>query len=365
MDKETISKLKLSELIKPFEEGKEISVLEFYNHIDYLYKHNPNIRKMSKDAYHKASNITEKGLIGTNNNFEAGPSTESNNLLENASNTDNKPLGQFGEQSLNQILTKFKEFKFREPMSNMHVTVNPLPLLTNFLGYGLILNSYMKHIHNRPFKPNLSQTELKIQHLQRRRFAYCFSLGIAPMMVLGSKYAALKLKDIFSIDLFSLSGQGSESGVISDNSKSLDTSNKINTSGLFGLFLIKLKQKLSEPMKLIFIFLFCLFTIFKLLGYNLNDIINTELTLVYFRTYFYVVIFLMIIYIIIHLLLLHIFYKNNKIKIPKILPEFLINWIKEFKTVTKTKAAFESFKQEYYIQLYLYLFILIFIAVIL
>jgi len=66
----------------------------------------------------------------------------------------------------------------------------------------------------------------------------------------------------------------------------------------------------------------------------------------------------------IHLLLLHIFYTNNKIKIPKILPDFLIKWLTEFKNVTKTKVGFEALKEEFYIQLYLYLFILIFFVLI-
>jgi len=44
-------------------------------------------------------------------------------------------------------------------------------------------------------------------------------------------------------------------------------------------------NKTPSPIKIIFTILFC-FTIFKLLGYQLNDIFNTELTLVYFKPIF-------------------------------------------------------------------------------
>jgi len=248
MDKETISKLKLSELLKPFEEGKDISVLEFYNHIDYLYKNDPNIKQMFKDAYDKASNITGKGLA--NKQSEA---TENKNLLENATNTDSKPLGEFGEQSINQILSKFKEFKLREPISNLHITANPVPLLTGVVSYGLLVNSFMKHVHNRPFKENLSQTELTLQHLQRRRLAYCFILIVAPGMVLGGHYLGSKYSNMFTIELFQGSNLGTKPEIDTANSKGLDGGSTIITSGLFGVIIKKIKQKVSEPLKLIVI----------------------------------------------------------------------------------------------------------------
>jgi len=248
MDKETISKLKLSELLKPFEEGKDISVLEFYNHIDYLYKNDPNISQMFKDAYVKASNITGKGLA--NKQSEA---TEDKNLLENATNTDSKPLGEFGEQSINQILSKFKEFKFREPISKMHITANPVPIITGVVSYGLLVNSFMKHVHNRPFKENLSQTELTLQHLQRRRLAYCFILIVAPGMVLGGHYLGSKYSNMFTIELFKGSNLDTKPEIDTANSKGLDGGSTIITSGLFGVIIKKIKQKVSEPLKLIVI----------------------------------------------------------------------------------------------------------------
>jgi len=74
---------------------------------------------------------------------------------------------------------------------------------------------------------------------------------------------------------------------------------------------MKILNKTPYPIKIIFTILFCLFTIFKLLGYKINDLFNTELTLVYFKTFYFVVIFIIILYILIHLLLLHILHKKN------------------------------------------------------
>ena len=69
---------------------------------------------------------------------------------------------------------------------------------------------------------------------------------------------------------------------------------------------------------------------------------------------------LIIIYFFINLYLLHKFYRKN-VKIPDILPNFLLSWLKEFAVLSSSDAGFKETKNHYYLNIFIYVFILIFI----
>ena len=72
---------------------------------------------------------------------------------------------------------------------------------------------------------------------------------------------------------------------------------------------------------------------------------------------------LMITYLLLNLFLLHKFSSGN-IKIPEILPQFIINWLKEFEVVSQSKISIQSFKETIYINMVIYLFSIIFVVLI-
>jgi len=79
----------------------------------------------------------------------------------------------------------------------------------------------------------------------------------------------------------------------------------------------------------------------------------------YLKIYLQISCSLVIIYQLLNIGLLYNFIKKNP-KIPEYLPEFIINWLKEFEEMSKfPKSFFKEFKTTAYIEIALYLTILI------
>lgn len=81
----------------------------------------------------------------------------------------------------------------------------------------------------------------------------------------------------------------------------------------------------------------------------------------YLRIYCYVAYTLFNFYPLLNLFLQHKFSKKN-VKIPKVLPEFLINWLKEVEDSNSSVESIKQFKTTCYKEVYLYLLILIIIT---
>ncbi len=133
-----------------------------------------------------------------------------------------------------------------------------------------------------------------------------------------------------------------------------------NSSTLF-LLLSNINNKIPDWLKIIFRLLFLSILIIKLLGFNVLDIISNNY---YLKMYCYISCSLVILYQILNILLLYLFSKNN-IKIPEILPDFIINWLKEFEIMSSSKASIKEFKTTCYIEILLYVTIIILITLIL
>jgi hypothetical protein len=53
--------------------------------------------------------------------------------------------------------------------NNTQIKVNTIPVAMNFIGFNLILRSYIKHVHNRPYAPNLDIASRRKQEIGRNR----------------------------------------------------------------------------------------------------------------------------------------------------------------------------------------------------
>ena len=55
---------------------------------------------------------------------------------------------------------------------------------------------------------------------------------------------------------------------------------------------------------------------------------------------------------------------KKKTKIPEILPDFLINFLKDYENVGQSKESFNYFKKMFYTEIFIYFCIIIFIILI-
>ena len=102
LNSELVSEVKIAEIIEPFKEDKDITVLDFYNHISRLYNENKNV--FVKDLTSVA--------------------VESNSF---------KPLGQLGEITLNEAIVKAYNLKWDMVLNTTEVTVHAAPVAVNLI----------------------------------------------------------------------------------------------------------------------------------------------------------------------------------------------------------------------------------------
>ena len=70
---------------------------------------------------------------------------------------------------------------------------------------------------------------------------------------------------------------------------------------------------------------------------------------------------LIILYQIFNIYFLHRFISKN-IKISPVLPNFIINWLKDLETISSNKECYQYFKDSCYIQILIYLLTIILIS---
>jgi hypothetical protein len=132
-----------------------------------------------------------------------------------------------------------------------------------------------------------------------------------------------------------------------------NNSNNKNISILF--ILNKMKELMPEWLRIIFILLTLIFIILKLLGYNIIQVLIDDTLLKNFVCVYCVVV------INYHLLIIYLIHKfsTKKIQIPEVLPNFMINWLKNFEIMSETKETIKAFTKNSYIEISLYMIILL------
>ncbi len=161
------------------------------------------------------------------------------------------------------------------------------------------------------------------------------------------------MKDMVSITLPLSSSTDTQSESIS--------SNILNSkSGLF-ILLSNINKKIPYWIKILFRLVFLSILVLKLLGFtNILDIYNN---LIYLKLFTYTSCSLVILYQLLNIFLLYKF-SNKNVKIPEILPEFLINWLKEFEFICQDPISIKEFKNTCYREIFIYIFIIILITLI-
>ena len=323
-----ISDVKISEFLKIYNTNEKLTVLDLYNHVSRLYKN-------EKDFFIRKTEVLTQTDVKSD---------------EELINKAFKPFGEIGEQpfTLNGIAKKAMELDWEFVVNSAHVSVHLVPLCVNLVGYGAMLGTYIKLIHNRPIDSGLSEAQIKIQIMNKNRNLFLFAFFGAPLTLGLIKASSSSLKDIVTIK-FPLSSE-----------LQLDNNNSISNNSLF-MLISNLTKKIPNCLKLFFRLLLLSILVIKLLGFSVIEILNSTY---YIKIYLYVSCSLVIIYQLSNLYLLHKFSKQN-VQIPKVLPEFIINCLNEFNVISSSVESIKEFKKTYYKEISLYLLIIIIITLML
>lgn len=329
MDKNGISEVKLSEFLGVFINEKEVTVLDLFNHVNNLYY-------KDKDSFNKIVEevTTEHVEVPT-----AHPDKEDviKKFLEIWKS--DKPLGEIGETSINEVVVGLKNLDWDLVYNNTKLTVNAIPVATNAIGYSIIMKTYKTLYHDIPCPKNYDNAQKIKWELTKRRHFFAFAVVGAPLILYTLRLYSIGLKDMITV---SVTGNGSSEAQTSSSSKFL-------ASGL------SLLPKIPNWVKLLFKLFFISLLLLKIFG--VSSIFDIIYNVYYLKIFIISYSTIVILYLILNIYLIYLFYKKN-IHIPEVLPEFIINWLKEFKVISSSKEGVHGFKNMYYREILLYLVII-------
>lgn len=321
MNRNIISEAKISEMLNIFNNEKDVTVYQLYKHVGTLYNSN-------KDNF--KSNIIEVLKSGEDVNVQS---------LVDVTTESSKPLGNFGELKLNEIITRLRDLNWDFNFNNTEVSISAIPAAVSFVSYSFMVKTYIKHVHNRPYDLNMNNAERSLERISRRRQLAFFTLIGAPTTLIILNLVAGSYKDIISIKF--LSGRSVNE-------------NKIG----FFLLLSNLNKKIPEILTIIKMLIFIILVL-KILGIGIIEFLTTWY---YLKIYFWIGCSTAILLESTDLILLHLFlYK--KITISEVLPDFLINKLKYIENTSLNKMRVKGFKEGCYIQLSIYTVLLIMLII--
>lgn len=222
----------------------------------------------------------------------------------------------------------------------------------NFLSFCLILRTYIKLVHNRPLQPNLSDTARNLQLAKKNRNLMLFIFVGAPLVIFSLKKSAVQLKDLGSVNV------SIESSTESQINNSSNINN--NNSSLFWL-ITTIYNKIPNWLKLLFSLLFITVFVLKLLGFSSSFVFLNNIF--YLKIYIYISVVLAILFQLFEILMLYLF-STKKIKISEVLPDFVINWLKQIELVSTRTEYITEFKNSCYREIVIYLIIVIVFTII-
>lgn len=259
--------------------------------------------------------------------------------------SDYKPLGRFGDYTINESIMYAANFNYEFIVNNMKVAINPLKIISAGLIYKTVVNCYARTIYP------MSELKYKKNELEklmwlkiRNTKITLFMLVYAPLITFSLFHGCnssildtiqLKIRQtnldineveksifslLFSIKNYKLNNKGNK---FNNNIKyfSSDTNNENNNNN---------KNKFNWIINfLIFLFFFVYFV-------DLKTLIIIIKNITYSKVVFVTIIIgsMVMIYQIIELYILILFIKN-KIEISNYLPTFLFNWLNKQKSISK------------------------------
>jgi cytochrome c oxidase subunit 2 len=232
-----ICKLKLSELIKPWAEGKDTTVIQFLNYLSNLIDKDKNI--LMKSSFLPESNDTS--------------STASLPLRmlgkEVVLPLKERPLGEIGDLTLNQIFSKFNGFNL--PVGNITMTVEAFKFVPTILIYRGIVNAYINSSWPLDII-NKMEPKLREEHLIRRghatRLWACYFAPIATVTILAFVQKGFPISFNVNDTLNSILPDNSPLSAASQEVKDNEVGTSVKNAFIY-LFLSNKLKKLSCYLK--------------------------------------------------------------------------------------------------------------------
>src|ERR1700712_4481983 len=159
-DISNLPEAKLTEMLQITKEETPVTVLQLFNHVSKLYNKEDFVLDFTKNIVQPEATQLESGV-------------------------SSKPLGQFGDMSLNELLNKIKDLNWEVVSGGIKATVHTAPVVLNLISYTLVLRSYTKYIHNQPEPRGLTREQLKMFRANKHHRLLVFSTIWAPLIVLG------------------------------------------------------------------------------------------------------------------------------------------------------------------------------------
>ena len=228
-------------------------------------------------------------------------------------------------------------------------TIHAAPMVVSAISYGLLLKGYMKYVQNRPFDTSLNGELLSVEKKIRSRNLAFFSLIGAPALIYLLRTNSPLFKNIVDVSVL---GSGTE--------VEFNSNRNIVNNGLF-LFISKINSRIPSWLKLSFKLLILVLVVLKLLGFSI--IFDFLINIYLLKNLIYFLCSIVIGYQLLNLYLIHKF-SIKKLKYSEVLPDFIINWLKEFEVITSSESGIKRFKQICYIEICIYLFIMVVIGLI-
>ncbi len=111
---ESVSEVKLSELLGPYFNQDKVRIIELYNHVSRVYNSDKQnfIGKITK-------NVDSLGVV---TDTDVGDNIEPN--ISNSLNNSSRPLGEYGDITLNEMVVSLRNFNWQFIIQNTEATVN-------------------------------------------------------------------------------------------------------------------------------------------------------------------------------------------------------------------------------------------------
>uniref|UniRef100_UPI0030E408C9 cytochrome c oxidase subunit 3 n=1 Tax=Daedaleopsis nitida TaxID=1140402 RepID=UPI0030E408C9 len=333
----------MSKILAPFKDNRKITIKELFDHICNVYMEDSASFINQVDA--EAKSLSETSHLEDPIIERTSETSHLDDPIITPTDDKSKPFGQLGEINLNQTAVYLRDLKWDSIFYNVGATIHVLPTVMNFFSYSLLMRTYLKYVHHRPYNSNITEKQRVLLQRVRNRQLLFYSIVGAPLAMYILNKGALSLKDKVTFTI----------NPTIDNSNSLETNENTSLNSSVILLLLQLNNKIPNWLKLILKLSLLSILIFKLVGISpIEFIFNVS----YLKISSYLLSTLAIFFELFSLYLLHKF-STKKVNIPDVFPNFIINWLKEFELLGSSKESIIDFKYNSYIHICISLSIII------
>ena len=295
----------------------------------------------------------DNNILDLNNITDANTTIMENKEILKEFWNKNKPLGDIGDITLNEMINKFEEIirPISEIAINHSLDINTgLSLIPAYFMFKSVVKLYTSVAFKKE-PTNLSLLELKNYNTMKAKEIKTFMIFCAPLIV-ASMYSIKKISGNFVTN-------------IKNNSLSnIDGIDKIKDNTFFSSIFL-LKQNMPDWLKRLILFIAILFIInfiLNLLDFNENNIINSiffsNLNFIFWFFFLGSIFCLIMIFYYIFSLTLYILFSKNKIRMPIHFPQSILNWMQFIYKISQVQNEKKGIFIEFYFRLILiYIFV--------